>query len=204
MHLKKHTAGFSLIELLTVLGILTIIVGVATLLLRDIFRFNRNISDSLTQNFEARRAVKLMSAEIRKTSPSSIGAYPLEQVATSSLIFYSNIDSDPEKERVRYYIKNNTLIRGIVNATGSPLAYTVANEATSTLVNTLTNGSSTPLFSYYTDSYAGTSSALTGSFDISIVRHVKIMIYTQNTSGTTTNSNIYTTQVSLRNLKDNL
>lgn len=203
MQYKIRTTGFSLIEILIVLGILTLLVGIATLLLRDTFKFNRSISDSLSQNIEARHALKLMSAEIRETSPSSLGTYALEQAATSTFVFYSNVDNDPEKERIRYFIKNNALIRGVINPTGSPLGYT-ATESTSTLVTSLLNNSTTPVFSYYTDAYAGTGSPLSAPFDINVVRLVKIMMYTQNLVGTSTNPNIYTTQVSFRNLKDNL
>ena len=70
---RLRTKGFSLIEILIVLGIVTLLVGIATLLLGDTFKFNRNISNSLTQNLEARHAIKRMSAEIRKMSPKLIG-----------------------------------------------------------------------------------------------------------------------------------
>lgn len=203
MKQRLRTKGFSLVEILIVLGIVTLLMGIVTLLLRDTFKFNRNISDSLTQNLEARHAIKRMSAEIRILSPSSIGAYPLEQAGTSTLTFYSNVDTDPEKERVRYFIKNNALIRGEIQPTGNPLTYNQATEATTTIVRALINNSSTPLFSYHTDAYAGTSSPLVAPFTISIVRLIKIAIYTQNDSATTS-PNIYTTQVSFRNLKDNL
>ncbi len=197
-------SGFTLVEILVVASI-TVLIGLgATKLLGDIFSVNRSVSDSLTQTGEARRAVKTMVAELRTASPSSVGAYALEQTGTSSLIFYSDIDSDNEKERIRYFIQSSVLMRGVTNATGSPLVYNTANEVRTELVHSVRNSSTTPLFSYYNETYAGTSTPLVAPFNISVVRLVKIYMVVNKSTSTSSTPDIYTTQVNFRNLKDNL
>src|SRR3989339_1075189 len=101
---RKLESGFSVIEVLASIFILTLIGLAVYSFQKDVFSLNRIISGSLTAQDEARRALKRMSAEIRTASPSSLGAYALSQTATSSFTFYSNIDDDSFKERVRYFI----------------------------------------------------------------------------------------------------
>jgi prepilin-type N-terminal cleavage/methylation domain-containing protein len=184
-------SGFTLIEILVVIFVATLI-GIAVYTLeKDSFSLNSKIYDELSAQFEARNALKAMTSEIRSASPSSIGSYPIEQANSTSFVFYSNVDSDPFKERVRYFLDGVTLKRGIVKPTGDPLIYDPASETVSILVNKMVNGS-VPVFNYYNDNYDGTSVPLPLPADIPSIRLVKITITP------------YTTQVTLRNLKDNL
>ena len=197
-------SGFTLVEILVVLSIVVLIGLVVTKLFSDIFSVNRNVSDSFTQTGEARRAIKTMTAELRTASQSSLGAYALEQTGTSSLVFFSDIDSDSDKERIRYFIQSGTLMRGVTNPTGTTLVYNIANEVRTELVHAMKNSSTTPLFSYYNETYAGTTTPLVAPINISVVRLVKIYILVNNSSTTSSTPDIYTTQINLRNLKDNL
>jgi len=202
-HISKQR-GYTVIEVLIVLGVAVIVCAGLMFLLQDLFRYNRNISSSLSANGEARRALKTMVAEIRTTSPSSLGAYALTQTATSSFTFYSNVDTDTYKERVRYFLQNGILKRGIIKPSGNPLTYSAGSETVTELVHAVVNSSTTPIFSYYDASYAGTTTPLVAPFDISLVRLVKIHLLVDKDDSSATSTNSYTTQVSFRNLKDNL
>ncbi|KKU87211.1 MAG: hypothetical protein UY16_C0034G0002 [Candidatus Gottesmanbacteria bacterium GW2011_GWA2_47_9] len=132
MDFLKHNcnskSGFSVIEVLVGIFII-ILIGLAVYSFqKDIFSLNRTISDSLAAQDETRRALKSMSAEIRTASPSSLGAYALSQTATSSFTFYSNIDDESFKERVRYFTDGSTLKKGVIKPSGTPLTYNPANE----------------------------------------------------------------------------
>ena len=186
------------------LGVISIIYVAVVMLFTDTFRFNRSISDSLDITGNARRALKVMITEIRITSPSSLGAYPLAQAATSSLIFYGNTDADTQKERIRYYRNGTSLMRGVVDPSGSPLTYNLGSEVVTTIARNVVNDKWTPLFTYYNDSYSGTQAPLSGAFNISDVRLIKITLVVDSTGTSTASSDIFTSQVSLRNLKDNL
>jgi len=198
----NQKSGFTLIEVLVSIFILTLIGLAATSFFKDIFSYNRIISGSLTAQDEARRALKTMSAEIRTASPSSLGAYAITQVATSSLIFYSNIDDDSFKERVRYFLDGTTLKKGIIKPSGSPLIYNPANETISELVHDMANAV-IPIFSYYDTDYDGTTQPLTEPINISAVRLVKITIVIDKDSTQPPGPMTLTTQINMRNLKDN-
>jgi type II secretory pathway pseudopilin PulG len=204
MHRKISHAGFTLVELLIVLGILFVVIGGVVTLFVDTFSFNRSVSNNLGVNGEARRTLKVMMQEVRTMSPSSLGAYPLVQAGTSSLIFYSDIGSTTVKERVRYFLQNGALKKGVVQATGTPLVYNLGAESIVELVHVLKNSSTSPIFSYYDDTYAGTTTALVSPFDISTVRLIKVDLHIGLATTSSSTSGIYSTQISLRNLKDNL
>ena len=61
--------------------------------------------------------------------------------------FYSDIDSDGVKERVRYFKDNLDFKKGIIEPTGDPLEYVLGNETISTLTGALENVD--PIFNYY-------------------------------------------------------
>lgn len=196
-------SGFSVIEVLVAIFILTLIGMAVWTLQKDIFSLNRIFSSSLAAQEEARKVLKLMSAEIRAASPSSTGAYAIGQAATSSFMFYSNIDAEPLKERVRYFVNGVTLKKGVIKASGAPLTYNPANEIVSDLVQDVANGT-TPVFSYYNANYDGTTQPLADPIDISAVRLVKIVIVIDSDPLQPPGAITLTTQVSMRNLKDNL
>jgi len=202
---NRHNSksGFTAIEILVSIFILTLIGLAVSSFAKDIFSLNRITSDSLTAQDETRRALKTMSAEIRTASPSSLGAYALAQTATSSFTFYSNIDDDSLKERVRYFLDGTTLKKGIIKPSDVPLIYNPANEVVSELTHGVANAT-TSIFSYYDKNYDGTTQALTEPIDIATVRLVKITIVIDKNPQTPPGPITLTTQISIRNLKDNL
>jgi len=203
---KNHhnsKSGFSVMEVLVSIFILTLIGLAVSSFAKDIFSLNRITSDSLTAQDETRRALKTMSAEIRTASPSSLGAYALAQSATSSFTFYSNIDGDSFKERVRYFLDGTTLKKGVIKPIGTPLTYSPANEVISELIPSVANAT-TSIFSYYDKNYDGTTQALIEPIDIATVRLVKITIVVDKDPQTPPSPMTLTTQISIRNLKDNL
>lgn len=203
---KKQNArdsGFSVIEVVVATFILTL-VGIAVYAFqKDIFSLNRILSQSIVAQEEVRRALKIMSAEIRAASPSSIGAYAIAQTSASSFVFYSNIDDDSFKERVRYFLDGTVLKKGVTKPTEDPLTYNPASEVVSDVVRDMANGS-TAIFSYYDTDYGGTTPPLAEPVDVSAVRLVKIVIIVDRDPSTPPAPATLTTQISMRNLKDNL
>jgi len=202
---NKHNSksGFSVIEVLVSIFILSLIGLAVYSFQKDVFSLNRIISGSLTAQDEARRALKSMSAEIRTASPSSLGAYALLQTTPSSFSFYSNIDGDSFKERIRYFVEGTILKKGVIKPTGSPLAYNPTNEVVSDLVHDIIDAG-TSIFSYYDTNYDGTTQPLSEPINISAVRLVKITIMIEKDPQTPSGPMTLTTQISMRNLKDNL
>lgn len=149
--------------------------------------------------------MRSMVAELRESSSSSGGAYPLAQVSTSSITFFSNVDSDSLKEQVRYYLSNRTLYKGVIKPTGNPLAYNSGSEVITTAITSVINGTSTPIFEYYDTGYYGTGTpALAAPIDITRVRLVKVHVIIDKDSNRSPVPLTITSQVSIRNIKDNL
>jgi len=136
-------------------------------------------------------------------SPSSLGSYPIEIAADNTLVFFTDINDDGLKERVRYFVQGTTLKKGVISPTGSPLAYVSANETFTELVHNLRNGS-TPVFTYYDTNYNGTTSPLTQPVDISFIRLIKVNMIVDVDPNRSPVPVTVTTQISVRNLKDNL
>lgn len=202
-HRYNSKSGFSVTEVLVSIFILSLIGLAVYSFQKDVFSLNRVISDSLTAQDEARRALKSMSAEIRTASPSSLGSYALVQTVTSSFTFYSNIDEDSFKERVRYFLDGTTLKKGVIKLSGAPLTYNPANESVIELIHDVAN-TTTSIFSYYDTNYDGTTQPLAEPIDIATVRLVKITIVIDKDPQVPPGPLTLSTQISMRNLKDNL
>jgi prepilin-type N-terminal cleavage/methylation domain-containing protein len=201
---KNNTKGFSLAEIVVVIGILGIIMVAVSGFQRDTFVNTKFAMDSLSTTQDSRNILRMMVRELRTSSSGNDGSYPLISAATSTISFYSDVDADGLKDKVRYYIATTTLKKGLIKPTGSPLTYVAANEVFSTLAYNLKNSTSTPLFEYYDNAYAGTSSPLTQPVNISNVRLVKINLIVDVDPNKSPTVRTYTSQVNLRNLKDNL
>lgn len=202
-HKNRFRSGFTIIEMLFGIAILIVLGLVLYAFQKDVFSINRVISESLTAQNEARRGLKMMSAEVRSASPSSVGAYALSETSSSSLAFYVNTDDDQLKEHVRYFLDGTTLKKGVTKPTGSPLVYDFNNEVITEFVHDIANGT-TSLFAYFDESYDGTTDPLADPVNVSAVRLVKITIVIDKDAQEPPGAITLTTQVSLRNLKDNL
>lgn len=197
---NKLIYGFTIVETLFGISIFILIVLAVTLFSRNVWVYNSSISSSLTNANAGREAIKKISHEIRTASPSNIGTYPISLANSSSFTFYSDIDGDGLKEKVRYFFSGNILKKGIIKPTGSPLNYN-GTEVLSTVMSNVIN---TSIFEYYDKNYSGTENPLSSPVDISSIRLVKITITVDEDPNRPPSAMTFSTQISMRNLKDNL
>lgn len=166
------TNGFTVLELLIAMGIFSLLtLGVSWILISSL-RTNRIVFDQLSAQGDGRKALQHIVNDIRRAEASSTGGFPLETVTTSTIIFYANIDEDGYRERVRFWLSDRTLKKGIVKPAGSPLVYNTANESIVDIGHDIVN-TSTPVFSYYDENFIGTGVPLTQpvtSTDVHVVR----------------------------------
>lgn len=135
------------------------------------------IFEQLSKQNDGRIASQDFLNDLRRASYSSVGAYPIELATANQIIFYSNIDTDSWKERVRYFVSGTTLRRGVTKPTGTPLTYNPANEVAVDVAHDLNN--TTALFYYYDQNYNGITNTSTMTFpvDISKVRVIGIKLW---------------------------
>ena len=200
--------GFTAVELLIVISIMVIVFVATTLFGRDIFALSTIFRGSLDEQFEARKLVKDVVAEIRRIAPAQNGAYPLSNVSTSTMTFYVDLESDGVAERVRYYLDDTTLYKGVIVPSGNPLVYDEDDEEISSYVELVINpsASSTPIFEYFGNTYTGASTSDPMTYPISIedVRHVSVTFVLDKYSNRDPGPISVTSHGTIRNLRDDL
>lgn len=200
---KIKNNGFSLTEIIVAVAIAGGLFIVVLRFGQDIFSINSTAGANLNAQTDGRRVLKTMVRELRSTSPSSLGAYPISFVSTSSITFFSNIDSDNNKEQIRYFLQGTDFKKGVTKPTGTPLTYNLANEVVSVMMRDI-KATSTPIFDYYDQNYSGTSTPLTFPVSIPSIRHIRITVPIEKDVNKLPGLIIVVSQVTLRNLKDNL
>jgi prepilin-type N-terminal cleavage/methylation domain-containing protein len=196
--------GYTLIEMLVVITIVSILGIVISKFQRDVFSFNGYFSSSFSTADSAQKLLRPMTAEIRSASPSSSGAYPIDSIGDYSFSFYSDADNDGSKELIKYILSGTTITKETTKPTGNPPVYLAANKVVTTFITGVRNISDgIPVFTYYDGTYTGGAggvvSPTTGSLNSIRLIGIKIRIDPdQNKSPSTTE---VSTQVSIRNLK---
>jgi len=148
MKKDKITAGFTFIELLVGMVILTILAG-AVLTLQYIIGQNQV---SVFRNYltveDTNSIVSAFSRELRNATNGANGSYPLITLSDQEIIFYSDYNFDGKVERIRYTVNGTLLEKGIIEPTTPPVSYPLASERKKNLTTSVQNGI-TPVFYYY-------------------------------------------------------
>jgi len=197
---RKKSGGYTMIELLFSIAVFIMIVLALTLLARNIWVYNTFISASLNNIDMGRKTIKSLTRELRTASASNTGTYTIYSATPTSFIFYSDTDNDTLKERIRYFLNGTTLQKGVTVPTGAPLNYVLANEVINTMVQNVNNAT---VFEYYDKFYDGTSLPLVPPVNVSDIRLIKFNLTVDKDPNRSPGTRTFSTQVSIRNLKDN-
>lgn len=197
--------GFTLVEIVVVVGIVSVIGLLIAKFQSDVFSFNRTFSSSFTTADSAQKLLRPMTAEIRSASPSSSGAFPIDSIGQYNFSFYSDIDNDGLKELVKYYATGTVMYKDVIKPTGNtPAVYNTANKVTTTFITGVRNISdNVPIFQYYSSAYTGGAGGevLPSGGKVEDVRLVKISIKIDDDSNKAPIALTVSSQVSIRNLK---
>lgn len=203
MH-SSYEQGFTLVELIVAIGIFVILSFGVIGLIGSTFIDATRQGTSIANADQTRRLANRIAQELRNTVTASNGAYSIATADAQQLTFFSNVDGGTDIERVRYYLSNGKLYRGIVKQSGSPVGYTGA-EVSTVVQNDVANGT-TPLFYYYDENFDdSTDVPLTQPVSIATVTYIQlnILVY-KKTTITTTPYFTVSSGVALRSLKSNL
>ena len=196
---KNNKTGFTLIEVVISASFVAVIIVILTYIGFNLTSFNINFMKSFEPQFELQYAMQNIIKEVRSMSQSSVGSYPISQAASSTFVFYSDVDADGSVERFKYFVSGNVFKKGILVPTGSPLVYNEANEEIFDILHNLKIGTSS-IFNYYDANYSGSEAPMSSPVDISDIKLIKAQLTITKDDGTaTTTSVIELTPRELRN-----
>jgi type II secretory pathway pseudopilin PulG len=195
--------GFTLIETMISLSIFILIMLLIWGWQKDVFSINTLLTKRITTQDNLRKTLKNFIAEVRAGQLSANGASIIERANKNEFIFFSDLDYDQSVERIRYFLSNHKLKKGIIEPTGQPPVYNSDNENILELVSYVIN-TNDEVFFYYDKNYDGTSPALVQPVNIPDIRLIQITVTVNENPDRPPESITETSQTSIRNLKDNL
>ncbi len=193
--------GFTLIEILVVVGILGLGITSVYNFTGDLLANNLYLQEKILAEGEGRTAIKMIVRELRGAGQSNTGVYPIDSASATSLVFYADTDGDNLFERLHYSASGSELRRGVVVPSGEPLTYNLNNETEKILTARLATSS---IFSFYDQTYAGTSSPLAEPVTLADIRLVNINLLLEIDERFNSEPLQASGWAVLRNLKDNL
>jgi len=199
---KYH--GFTLIETL-IAATLGIAVLFAVYKIQHIISTNQILfTSSYLSIDDANRNVSDMIRTIRNARASDNGSYPIELADDQEIIIYSDIDFDDQSERVRYYVDNDSLMRGVIEPAAYPATYPSSNEKVKILIENLKNDTQA-VFTYYNGEWPEdiVNNPLSNPINISSVRLVFVHLILNQDDNLTTDYQLQS-YTQIRMLKDNL
>ena len=194
----RQRQGFSLLETMVSLGITAIIFTIATTALSSMLSNTKSRKNQAQALEQVVKVVGYVTGLLREAQPSPTGAYPIISATNTSVTFYAS-RSGTQVQQIRFFLTGNTLQQGVIEPVGSPATYPAANEKVVTL---LTNVSSTSIFSYYTNGYTGTQSAM-NPITINTIRLIRLSITFDPAANLAPGPYTIDVQAQIRNLKDN-
>jgi prepilin-type N-terminal cleavage/methylation domain-containing protein len=147
--MRYSLRGLSFIEMLVTISIFGLIM---VAIVNSVLTFYRANTSSIEQEFQvdnARKGVDVMVKDLREASYGDDGSYPVQTMASTTIIFYSDVDTDTSIERVKYQLIGNTLYRNITNSSGSPLTYTGLGATTTVSGYVRNTSDGTAVFHYF-------------------------------------------------------
>ena len=198
--------GLTLVEFLIAMAVGMLLIAAAALTVNKVLSLSSQQPQALSVVDTTRIITNTFLNEIRDATTAGDGSYPLTMASTTAIVFYSPWASpDNTVLKIRYFVSNGTLYKGVTTPTGTPATYQVSGER---LVPLLKLASSTAtVFTYYDGAYTGatTSLPLAQPVPIAQVTYVQmaLTVFTQNTA-TATSTFTMTAGATIRNLKTNL
>ncbi|MBD3282031.1 MAG: prepilin-type N-terminal cleavage/methylation domain-containing protein [Candidatus Portnoybacteria bacterium] len=147
----NKSKGFTLIEVVIAISISLLLFLTVSGFVYYFYRTTGYNLNQIAAINSARKGMEIMVREIREATYSDNGAFPIQEIATQSFTFFSDIDKDDNIERVRYFLDGSLLKKGVLQATGDPLQYLEENEEIKILSRYVRNSNSA-IFTYYDES----------------------------------------------------
>lgn len=198
---KRKRNGFTVIEMVATIGIISLIaLGLSSYVTQGVRLLNFTTQKIKAQE-NVRTAINAIISEMREMLQADNGSYPLISANDFSIEFYSNVDSDPEREKIKYELIDGSLYRWVVDSdNGQPAQYPIFTDNDRTFVtDDITNTSS--IFKYFDNTYNGETSPLSSPFSLNEVSFILVTLEIDQNLNEPPEPFTIETGVSLRNLK---
>jgi hypothetical protein len=159
--------AFTLIELTFFILVISFIIFALILFILNISNFNIYLIFGLGKVNDIQLFLSEIKKELKSMEPSNIGNYPIEEISSTTIIFYSDIDNDGLIERIRYFLDQDKLNKGIVSPSGNPLRYDLTQEKIKTVVKDIYLPYQ--IFTFYDEN-------LNETYDIAKIRSIKVNV----------------------------
>ena len=192
----------SLVEMVVLLYIFTIL---SLVILNSIASFYRYNAYTIAQSYQvsnARRGVELLVRDMREMIYADDGSFPLVNMSTSSISFYSDIDRDDSVEFVDYQLIGTTLYKYVYDAVGSPPSYstTTPSEVYTLSEYVQNNNQDVDIFTYY----AIDGDEANATTTVTDIRYINVEVIVNIDPVRDPGEFSLRSSASLRNLKENL
>lgn len=146
---NQYQYGFTLVEMLVVIALTTILMLVVMNAIVRFYKYNAYTIAQTSELQEARRGMQVMIRDLREMTFADNGQFPLSDFASTSVLFFSDIDRDDSVELVHYELDDTTLSKYVYDAVGT--TYSTSTPSETFIISTyVQNGlEATPIFRYY-------------------------------------------------------
>lgn len=201
----NKNSGFTIIEAIVAVTAISVLIFPITFLLITVFSGSKQQYQSLENIDNARIVSSRFVNEIRSSVQGVDGAFAISYAGDQEIIFYSPWGTlDYSIKKIRYFVSDDNLYKGVTVPTGSPLSYSSSSENVIRVQSNLSTGGE-PLFYYYDGNYDGSSDPLSQPVNINNIKFVRMNLNIFKQSEKENNS-IFSinTGATIRSLKENL
>lgn len=145
-----HARGLTILEAVVSVSIFTVVM--ASIVTSIIFFYRANAS-SLEQAYQvesARRGVELLVRDLREATYGDNGAYPIANIGSTTMTFFSDTDKDAVVEQITYSVIGTEFYRYVLDSSGTPPTYSGVG-ATSTVSQYVRNFEEGKIVFHYFD-----------------------------------------------------
>lgn len=201
---NQKNLGITLIEIIIAVSVGSLLIIAVSNILLQIFDGSRQNLLALSNIDQSTLIAKKFTNEIRNTTFGADGSYPINLADENQLIFYSNVSNLSNSIRIRYYLLDKKLYKGVIVASGNPLSYNLSSEKISIVQSDVVNNEN-PIFNYYDGNYNGTGDSMPQPVNINNIKYIKINLeILKQTQSNSQSSFFVSAGGSIRNLKTNL
>lgn len=202
---KYNVLGYTLLEIIFAISIFVLATTIVTTYIISGYKTNRFANEQNDAIEHAQRGIETMVKEVREASPAENGDYPLAEADTQSFAFYSDIDLDQETEKVRYFLDDSNLKKGVIEPTGFPATYPSENENV-TILSQYVRNDTNPIFYYYNEDWPSdtVNNPLSTPASPNEVKLIRLYLEININPAIAPAPFILESYVQVRNLKDNL